>query len=59
MNRWRANEIGTASNFAEKNRAKSEKQKEKRKGVLGEFYFSLIKRKPKQKIFHLFIKRKK
>ena len=56
---------------AEKNRAKPEKQKGKKEGGWGEgifallrlrierFRFSLIKRKPKQKIFHLLLKEKK
>jgi hypothetical protein len=60
----------TASNPAEKNRAKPEKQKGKKEGGWGEgifallrlelerFRFSLIKRKPKQKIFHLLLKEK-
>ena len=55
---------------AEKNRAKLEKQKGKKEGGWGEgifallrlrlerFRFSLIKRKPKQKIFHLLLKEK-
>ena len=54
----------------QKNRAKPEKQKGKKEGGLGEgifallrikierFRFSLIKRKPKQKIFHLLLKEK-
>ncbi len=68
--RRRANFVGTASNPAEKNRAKPEKQKGKKEGGWGEgifallrlrierFRFSLIKRKPKQKIFHLLLKEK-
>jgi len=60
MNRWRANFVGTASNPAEKNRAKPEKQKDKKEGgwregifvllrlELERFRFSLIKRKPKR-----------
>ena len=52
------------------NRAKPEKQKGKKEGGLGEgifallrlrierFRFPLIKRKPKQKIFHLLLKEK-
>ena len=60
----------TASNPAEKNRAKPEKQKGKKEWGWGEgifallrlkierFRFSLIKRKPKQKIFHLLLKDK-
>ena len=55
---------------AEKNRAKPEKQKGKKEGGWGEgifallrlrlerFRFPLIKRKPKQKIFHLLLKEK-
>src|SRR3989344_1985879 len=55
---------------AEKNRAKPEKQKGKKEGGWGEgifallririerFRFSLIKRKPKQKIFHFLLKEK-
>ena len=55
---------------AEKNRAKPEKQKGKKEGGWGEgifallrlelerFRFPLIKRKPKQKIFHLLFKDK-
>jgi hypothetical protein len=54
----------------QKNRAKPEKQKGKKEGGWGEgifallrlrierFRFSLIKRKPKQKIFHLLLKEK-
>jgi len=61
---WRANFVGTASNPAEK-------QKGKKEGGWGEgifallrlrlerFRFSLIKRKPKQKIFHLLLKEKR
>ena len=60
----------TASNPAEKNRAKPEKQNGKKEGGWGEgifallrlelerFRFPLIKRKPKQKIFHLLLKEK-
>ena len=60
----------TASNPAEKNRAKPEKQKGKKEGGLGEgifallrfkierFRFSLIKRKPKQKNFLFLLKEK-
>ena len=55
---------------SQKNRAKPEKQKGKKEGGWGEgifallrlrikrFRFSLIKRKPKQKIFHLLLKEK-
>ena len=55
---------------AEKNRAKPEKQKGKKEGGWGEgifallrlkierFRFSLIRRKPKQKIFHILLKEK-
>jgi len=57
-------------NPAEKKRAKPEKQKGKKEGGWGEgifallriklehFRFPLIKRKPKQKIFHLLLKEK-
>ena len=63
----------TKNNPAEKktsNRAKPEKQKGKKEGVWGEGIFALlrlelersrfplIKRKPKQKIFHLLLKEK-
>ena len=60
----------TPSNPAQKNRAKPEKQKGKKEGGLGEgifallrfklerFRFSLIKRKPKQKIFQILLKDK-
>ena len=60
----------TASNPAEKNRAKPEKQKGKKEGGLGEgifallrlrierFRFSLIKRNPKQKNFLFLLKEK-
>ena len=60
----------TASNPAERNRAKPEKQKGKKEGGWGEgifallrlrlerFRFPLIKRKPKQKIFHILLKEK-
>jgi len=60
----------TASKPAEKNRAKPEKQKGKKEGGWGEgifallrlrierLRFSLIKRKPKQKIFHILLKEK-
>ena len=62
--------VKTFSPPAEKNRAKPEKQKGKKEGGWGEgifallrlelerFRFSLIKRKPKQKIFHLLLKEK-
>jgi len=60
----------TASKPAEKNRAKPEEQKSKKEGGLGEgifallriklerFRFSLIKGKPKQKIFQILLKEK-
>ena len=69
-NRWRANFVGAASNPAEKNRAKPEKQKGKKEGGLGEgifallririerFRFSLIKRNTKQKNFLFLLKEK-
>ena len=70
MHRWRANFVGTASNPAEKNRAKPEKQKGKKEGGWGEgifallrfrlerFRFSLIKRNTKQKNFLFLLKEK-
>ena len=70
MFKWCANEIGMPKIPAEKNRAKPEKKKGKKEGGWGEgifallrlrierFRFPLIKRKSKQKIFHLLVKRK-
>ena len=67
---WRANFVGTASNPAEKNRAKPEKQKGKKEGGWGEgifaflrlrlerFRFSLNKRNTKQKNFLFLLKEK-
>ena len=69
ITRWRANFVGTASNPAEKKRAKPEKQKGKKEGGWGEgifallrlelerFRFSLIKRNTKQINFLFLLKK--
>ena len=73
VRKWRANDVGTKNKTGVKktsNRAKPEKQKGKKEGGWGEgifallrfrierFRFSLIKRKPKQKIFQFLLKEK-